>query len=360
MKFDFLIGNPPYQDSTSVNNRDSAVYQYFYDSAEEISRKYILISPARFLFNTGLTPKDWNEKMLADAHLKVKYYTQNSAKVFSNTDIKGGVVVLYRDAGKEFGAIEEFIPDDMLRGIARHFKKNAKINFPSIMYGGRSDLKFNDLFIEENPESIELRLKAIQKKHPKVKELSPNEEYEIKSSTLEILAPFFKENEPEMTMDYYKILGLLNGKRVYRWIERKYLTARYPERNNIDAYKVMVPESNGSGAFGEVLSTPVVLEPYESSTPTFISVGCFKTRVEAENALKYVKTKMLRTLLGILKKTQHNASTNWAYIPLQDFTSNSDIDWSGSVAEIDQQLYRKYGLSDDEITFIETKVKEMI
>lgn len=64
-------------------------------------------------------------------------------------------------------------------------------------------------------------------------------------------------------------------------------------------------------------------------------------------------------MLGILKITQHNPPEKWRYVPLQDFTSSSDIDWSKSIAEIDRQLYAKYGLSDDEINFIETHVKEM-
>ncbi|MGO5412763.1 hypothetical protein [Slackia isoflavoniconvertens] len=64
-------------------------------------------------------------------------------------------------------------------------------------------------------------------------------------------------------------------------------------------------------------------------------------------------------MLGVLKITQHNPASTWKYVPLQDFTSNSDIDWSRSVTEIDQQLYEKYGLDDEEISFIESHVKEM-
>lgn len=71
------------------------------------------------------------------------------------------------------------------------------------------------------------------------------------------------------------------------------------------------------------------------------------------------KTKLVRALLGICKKTQHNPSSVWAYVPLQDFTNNSDIDWSKSIFEIDAQLYKKYGLSQEEIDFIESKVKSM-
>lgn len=359
MKFDYCIGNPPYQSTVDTYNRQEPIYPYFYDAAESIADKSLLISPARFLFDAGLTPKAWNRKMLSDEHIKVEYYNQNANEVFHNTDIKGGIAVVYRDANKNFGAIEEFIPDKTLRAISSHFKKNSAMNLPSIMYGGRSDLKFNDLFVSEHPESIDARLKAVQKKHPEVKKLAPNEEYEIKSSAFETLENFLLDNEPEDKEKYYKILGLKSGKRTFKWVERRYMTPRYPNRNNIDKYKVLFPEANGNGVFGEVLSQPIVLNPMESATPTFISIGAFDTLNEAENTLKYIKTKFVRALLGLIKKTQHTAPSNWAYVPVQDFSDKSDIDWNKSISGIDQQLYRKYRLLPEEINYIEEKVKEM-
>ena len=122
---------------------------------------------------------------------------------------------------------------------------------------------------------------------------------------------------------------------------------------------MFVPEANGSGTIGETLSTPVIGLAATGHTDTFLSIGKFETLQEAEHCLKYVKSKFARTMLGILKATQHNPPSTWKYVPLQDFTANSDIDWSKSVAEIDQQLYRKYDLTADEIEFIETHVKEM-
>ncbi len=76
--------------------------------------------------------------------------------------------------------------------------------------------------------------------------------------------------------------------------------------------------------------------------------------------MKYIKSKFSRIMLGILKITQDNDREVWRLVPLQDFTSASDINWSKSVAEIDQQLYAKYGLDEKEIEFIETHVKEMV
>ena len=360
-KFYAVIGNPPYNEDSETYNRQPPIYPDFYDEVALISEKNELITPARFLFNNGLTSKEWNMKMLNDEHLNVEYYEPDSKKVFPglSTPIKGGVAIVYRDHNKVFGAIGEFIPDDAMRSIAKKFTKDPHKNLPSIMYGGRSDLKFNDDYLKDYPESVKQRLLAVQKKHPDVKELSPNEEYEVKSSTLEVLSGCGLHKTQPSNSECYVLLGLISAQREYRYIEKKYMCARYPERNNIDKYKVFIAESNGSGLFGETLSTPLVGTPSMSSTPTFISIGCFETEEDAENLLKYLKTKLVRALLGILKKTQHNPVMTWSYVPLQDFTNNSDIDWTKSVHGIDLQLYKKYELSQPEIEYIESNVKEM-
>ena len=205
--FDFVTGNPPYQASNSSNNRQEPIYPYFYDAAEKVADKYMLISPARFLFNAGFTSKEWNKKMLADKHLKVEYYNQNATEIFSNTDIKGGVVIMYRDSESNFGAIEEFIPDENLRKIAAHVKSRKQESISSIMVGGSSDLKFNDECMTRFPTIKQDRIKAIQKKHPDVNDLAPNEEYELKSSAFDVLPYVFHKDMPE-GRGYYEILGL--------------------------------------------------------------------------------------------------------------------------------------------------------
>lgn len=140
-----------------------------------------------------------------------------------------------------------------------------------------------------------------------------------------------------------------------KWIKKKYL--KVPD--NFDYYKVFVPKANGSGAIGEVLSTPVVGQPVVGHTVTFLSIGKFTTQEEAEAVLKYIMSKFARTMLGTLKVTQDNPRETWLNVPLQDFTANSDIDWSKSIPEIDQQLYAKYNLTEEEISFIESMIKPM-
>lgn len=156
--------------------------------------------------------------------------------------------------------------------------------------------------------------------------------------------------------DDIKVIGLFNGKRTYKYLNRKYLENGH---ENFERYKVILPANNGSGAIGEVLSTPLIGEPLIGYTQTFIGIGSFENQSEAVNALKYIKTKFCRTMLGVLKVTQNGKRPVWKYVPSQDFTDNSDIDWSKSIPEIDKQLYAKYGLDQKEIDFIEEKVKAM-
>jgi hypothetical protein len=168
------------------------------------------------------------------------------------------------------------------------------------------------------------------------------------------------ESQKKDSVNYIEIYGRKNGTRISKYIERKYVVAP----DNLDYYKVLLPNSNGCGTLGEELSTPVMGTPVMGTpvmgnTETFISIGKFKTEIECTACLKYIKTKFARTMLGILKVTQHNGPDKWKYVPLQDFTDKSDIDWSKSISEIDKQLYKKYSLSEEEIKFIEEKVRSM-
>lgn len=100
-------------------------------------------------------------------------------------------------------------------------------------------------------------------------------------------------------------------------------------------------------------------KPNVGCTQTFVTLGAFDTELEAINARKYIKTKFARAMPGVKKITQHNTLKTWEYVPMQDFTANSDIDWSKSIREIDRQLYAKYGLDASEIAFIEAALADL-
>lgn len=336
MKFDVVIGNPPYQQEGKGDNaRAEPIYHDFMELSYKLSDLSTLITPGRFLFNAGQTPKAWNNKMLSDTHLKIVMYEQNSDKIFPRTDIKGGVVITLRDVTQEFEPIGVFTAFKELNEIIKKVEPSLKFGNFSNLVSSRGNFRFSDKFFKDFPDASS--------------KLGKGSGNMIVSNAFEKLPSVFVD-DTSTSKGYLKLLGRLNGRRKYKYIKREYVL----DNEYIDSYKVMIPEANGSGAIGEVLSTPLI-----GATDTFICVGPFKDNTEAENALKYVKSKFSRTMLGVKKATQHNPRNTWEFVPLQDFTSHSDIDWSKSIPEIDQQLYKKYNLTKEEIEFIETKVQAM-
>lgn len=343
MKFDVVVGNPPYQDENVGNNKQATpIYNYFYDLAEKIGNEYSLISPARFLSNQGATPKAWNKKMLNDKHLEIQYFNSKSIDVFPGVDIKGGVVILHRNQNKSYGAIDTFIPFDELRSIFYKVKLLSENTLSSILFSPDS-YRFTDIVFEDYPE-LKDRTDA---SHLKA----------VASSVFTRYPEIFFDEMPQDGEKYIQIYGRLSGKRTYKYVKRVYI-ADHP---NLDKWKVMLPGANGTGAFGETLSTPVIGYPGTGHNQTFVSIGAFDTKFEAEALLKYIKSKFGRAMLGIMKTTQNNQSKNsWTKVPLQNFTeASNNIDWNDDIDKIDGQLYEKYSLSQDEKEFIENNVKFM-
>ena len=343
MKFDFVIGNPPFQrESVGANANDTPVYHLLYDAALSIGNKVELITPARFLFNAGGTPQDWNERMLNDIHLKIHRFEQDGTKFFPYADITGGIVITYHDNQRVFKKIDVFTPFHELNSIREKTVSLSKKSLCEIITN-RGIYRYSDKAYSNEPD--EMKKTADRRIAPSCFERMPN---------------LFRKENPNDGHEYIKIYGNINKERTYRYFRKDYVS----QINNLYKYKVIVPKANGCGAIGEDGSTPVIgipliLPPLVGFTETYISIGETDSVIEANAILKYVKTKFARALLGILKVTQNNAKPTWLHVPLQDFTEKSDIDWSKSVHEIDLQLYKKYGLSDEEIAFIETHVKEM-
>ena len=332
--FDYVIGNPPYQEETeSDSTRKPPVYNLFMDAAYEVADKVELIHPARFLFNAGYTPKEWNEKMLTDGHFKILEYEPDCTKIFSDTDIKGGLVISYRDSNRQYGAIGVFTKYAELNSILKKVRNVSDFYLDSIISSPLS-YKVSTLMTQENPNLVG----------------------RLRSSAFTNLVDIFFEKIPEDGRNYIALIGLLDGKRVKRYVRSDYIV---DTGGTLNKFTLLLAKANGSGQFGETLSSTIIAEPGVGYTQTFIGIGKFDNRLEAENISIYIKTKFARAMLGVLKITQDCPAPKWKYVPLQDFTPNSDIDWSKSIHEIDLQLYRKYELDEKEIEFIETHVKEM-
>lgn len=343
--FDFAIGNPPYQEEfSSDGNKTYAapVYNKFMDAAAEVATGVELIHPARFLFNAGSTPKAWNEKMLNDAHFKVMHYEENASKVFANTEIKGGVAITYQDSDKKFEPIIVFTKYPELNEILKSVKKHIDFKSMETIVVTRTAYRLTDKMHKEHPEALG--------------QLSKGHAYDMSTNIFERLPQIFFDSEPLDGNKYIRILGRENNARAYKYIRVDYVN----EPINLYYYKVVMPKANGSGSFGEIISMPLIMPPKTGTTETFISIGKFDNESEVENCLKYISAKFTRAMLGVLKTTQDLTPEKWRYVPQQNFSSSSDIDWSKSIHEIDQQLYKKYGLTDEEIQFIETNVKEMV
>ncbi|WP_211334716.1 Eco57I restriction-modification methylase domain-containing protein [Mycoplasmopsis mucosicanis] len=338
VKFGAVIGNPPYQANNSLRNRDDSIYNLFMDLGYSISDICIFVTPARFLNNVGSTPSIWNKKMLDDMHFKVERYSVKSTDVFENVDIKGGIAITSRNKNVNYSPIGMFISNNILRGIYDKVSiksSNFKENISDLMYV-QNKFNLKNVF-EDYPELVNVMKK----------------EKRITSSAFKQYHLLFKNFEFDNAVQIY---GRLLNDRTYMWIDKKYL--EYHE--NLEYYKVFVPAANGSGALGEVLSTPVIGYPVIGYTQTFISLGKFEVKEEAEALLKYIKTKFARLMLGLKKTTQNNKTKEtWSKIPMQDFTSSSDIDWSKSIEEIDEQLFDKYGLNENERIYIKSSIKEM-
>lgn len=339
MFFDAVVGNPPYQIAVEGTNKNyaSPVYHLFMQAAFKLADKVSLIHPARCLSNAGDVPKEFKQQLLADKHFKViKRY--DSQKLFPTSDIKGGVVITLRDTTQIFEPIGTFTEFEELNSIlfkvvnAENFKSFKEIVYTPVAY------RFSTKFFRERADLV--------------CKLQKSDDSALRTNIFERLPEIFLDNKPDDGHEYIQILGRSENRRVYKYIRRNYIT----DDNLIDKVKVIIPEANGSGEFGETLSYPLVVGKKIGCTQTFITIGAFDTEFEAESCLKYIKSKFCRAMLGILKVTQHNPPATWAKVPMQDFTAASDIDWSG---DIDTQLYRKYNLTAEEINFIESHVKKM-
>lgn len=340
-KFDVVIGNPPYQEEAQgEGTRDTPVYHRFMDAAYELGTKAVLITPARFLFNAGFTPKAWNEKMLADPHLTVPIYVRDSTELFPGTKIRAGIAVTYRDGSRAGTPIGTFTAYPELNTILHKVLESGASSLEQIGMTSSRSYRYTDKLYQDHPEARAMRPEGNAAL--------------VNTNAFEQFSFLYYDAKPNDVDDFVQVLGVIKNKRLYRWIRSEYITGP----DSFDKYKVAIPAANESNKLGW-MADPQVLGPKVAVTQTFLTIGAFETEEEARACFAYVRTKFARAMLYVLKVTQHNPRSTWKYVPAQDFTSASSIDWTKSVPEIDAQVCAKYGLDPGEIAFLEDRVTPM-
>ncbi|MDE5727126.1 MAG: Eco57I restriction-modification methylase domain-containing protein [Duncaniella sp.] len=340
VKINAIVGNPPYQVMDGGAGASAMpVYNQFVEMANNIKPLYIsLITPSRWMTG-GRGLEAFRIKMIKDTRLRVIHDYFDSNDIFSNVDIKGG--------------ISYFLLDLNYNGVCNLFTHLNDEVIVSHRHLGKSG---NDVFI----------------RHPKMAKIKESlcfsESFDKMVSSMKpygLRGDFFanpsKYNLPKVSNTHIqsgiKIHGLdTKQNRVIRYVEKAY---PLPASNGLWKYKIFVPRNYGIGLIGEAPSNPILASPGEACTETFIQIGPFNTHCERDNCDKYMKTKFFRCIVSMRKSDQGAGKNVYNFVPMQDFTEDSDIDWGKSVAEIDAQLYAKYNLSDEEITFIESMIKPM-
>ena len=320
MKFDVIVGNPPYQLSDGgFGTSATAIYHKFVEQAKKLNPKYLsMIIPARW-YSGGKGMDNFRDEMLKDNRIRQIVDYPEAIDCFPGVQIKGGVCY--------------FLWDRENRGLCKVFTSRK----------GEIVSEMTRPLLEEDCETFIRYNEAISilKKVQKLKEISLKEKISVRK-------PFGLETtykgEPK-TFDNAITLYQNGG---VGFIKQAEIKTNY---EIIKFYKTLIPPlGSGSDTFPHtILGKPFVVEPNSACTETYLVASVFKNRKEAENLAQYLTTKFLRFLVLLNKPTQHATSKVYAFVPIQDFSES----WT------DEKLYKKYNLTEEEISFIESMIRPM-
>ena len=343
MNFDLVIGNPPYQQNIAKTEGNRSLSRQLYPKFLEISlgitlRNAVLITPSRWFTADGQDNSfPYLREVIANNNHMRKIISFNGKSLFPNTEL-GDVAVLVWDRNFQGNVLFE----ERFEGV-----EESAMSRPLFEDGIDVILPMNNLvpilkkvitagdFVSINTITTGRDVFGI----PGRKIVDRTTEYPFKGS--------------------YK---LICAKEQIRYISS---SALQKESKLTKLYKVFISKANGgAGLLTDKKSNPIigksfVADPDVVCTDSLIVFGGYQDKLEAINLSQYLSSKFLRFMVGILKVSQNLYQNVYRFVPLQDFTAQSDIDWSKSILEIDQQLYKKYGLSAEETAFIESKIKEM-
>lgn len=324
MQFDVIIGNPPYQMSdggdTDERKRGGAVplYHLFIQTAKKVKPKYlIMIVPSRW-FAGGRGLDDFRDEMLHDNRLEKIVDYPISSECFPGVEIKGGVCY--------------FKWNERHRGDCEVTTVRGDLTSTSVRPLLESGC---DIFIRHN-ESISILRKVQSKKERTIDAIVSSQK------------PFGLRTFVQGKDDDFEGSVRLYANKHIGFFPRKEIESH---KEWIDMYKVYTTMAYGAGEDypHQILNIPILGEPNTCCTETYMVIGPVKTKQEAENIISYYKTRFFRFLVMLKKNTQHAPARVYQFVPLQDFSHP----WT------DEMLYKKYGLTKDEIAFIESMIRPM-
>jgi len=322
MKFDVIVGNPPYQISTAGDENGAQakpLYHLFVEQAKKLNSKYlVMIMPSRW-FAGGWGLDDFRNNMLNDKSISELHDFPISSDCFPGVEIKGGVCYFLRD--KDYVGKCKFVTHmgGEIKSVAKRFLKEPN----------------SDVLIRHNQAIPVLE---------KIRSLK-EQTFESIVSTKK---PFgFTTNYRGHKLSFPNAVELYGNKRV-EYIEKSSVQRR---NDVVDMYKVFISKAYGAGESfpHQIINTPIVVGPNTCCTETYLLVGPFKTNIESQNVAWYMSTKFFRFLVMLIKNTQDSMKKVYSFVPIQDFSEQ----WT------DEKLYKKYGLTEEEIAFIESMIRPM-
>ena len=327
MNFDVVLGNPPYQIMDGGNGVSaSPIYQHFFYASKKMDSKFIsLIMPAKW-YSGGKGLDDFRESMLNDKHIsKLVDYT-DSRDCFITADIAGGVCYLLYDIAHQGKCA--------FTNIRNNNKTTESIDigtFDILVRYPKARTVLTKVK-QANEETMD-KIVSARKPYGLATDTKPTTEGELKLRYNGGLGAFKEELVPsgKESIKLWKVII-------------SYLSAEHAGQ----------PDKNG---MFKILSTTEILPPNTICTETYLLVSAFESEDKARNLYSYLSTRFVRFLIGQSAIGQHITRASFRFVPLQNFSSSSEIDWSKSIPEIDKQLYAKYGLTDDEVAFIESMIK---
>lgn len=324
MHFDVIIGNPPYQLASDGGTRDVPIYQHFVEQAKRLQPRFLtMVIPSRWMAS-GLGLNDFRRSMLADKHVRKLVDYTNAAEIFPSVGINGGACYFLWDAAHD-GPCEV----TTIRG--------GEANGPNVR-----NLDEFDVLVRDS-RSLEILRKVLERGEGSVNEiLARDKEFGWTSNFDGFHGP---QREGDIPLYYIRMV-----KRSVGYIERDRVTK---SEHLIDTWKLLVP-AVGSGREREKSGVDLVLGPsLVAPSPSvctqsylFFYVG---SQAEAESIQSYYRTRFFRFLVSLRKITQHATHSTYQWVPMQTW----DRTWT------DADLYQKYGITDEEIAFIESMIRPM-